>query len=72
MGFLHPPMIRGSTYFAFGIGIGENFNPVPKPPYSHTENIAGQSDYILETFNFTGYIEDPDSEYSVRVSGDFS
>ena len=54
---------------------GSNYLTVycPKVLYdSHTENISGQSDYILETFNFTGYIDDPDSEYSVRVSGDFS
>lgn len=39
---------------------------------SHTENIGGQSEYILETFNFTAYVDDPATENSIRVSGDFS
>lgn len=39
---------------------------------THTENITAQSDYILETFNWTAYTEDPANVQSVRISGDFS
>lgn len=35
-------------------------------------NITGPSDYILETFNFTAYVDNPSTEYSLRISGDIS
>lgn len=38
----------------------------------HPENISGQSTYIIETFNFTGYCDDPATENSIRISGDTS
>ena len=38
----------------------------------HVEAIGGQSEYILENFNFTAYSADPASQYSIRISGDFS
>lgn len=45
----------------------------PKIRYNtHPENISGQSDYILETFSFTGYVNDPSTENSIRISGDTS
>ena len=45
----------------------------PKIRYNtHTENIGGQSDYILETFGWVGYSEDPSTQQSLRVSGDFT
>lgn len=43
----------------------------PKIKYStHPENISGQSAYILEIFNWTGYVDNPATENSIRISGD--
>lgn len=36
---------------------------------SHPENIGGQSEYIIESFNWTAFIDDQTTEYSVRISG---
>lgn len=45
----------------------------PKIRYnSHPENISGQSTYIIETFNWTAYVDDPATENSIRISGDTS
>ena len=44
----------------------------PKVRYNtHPENIGGQSEYILETFNFTAFVDDPSTENSLRITGDF-
>lgn len=54
---------------------GSNYLTVwcPRVRYdTHTENIGGQSEYILETFNFTAYTDDPSTTKALRVSGDFS
>ena len=32
--------------------------------------LAGQSEYILETFNFTAFVDDPATENQIRISGD--
>lgn len=37
---------------------------------SHPENISSQADFILETFQFTGYTDSPSTVNSVRISGD--
>lgn len=37
---------------------------------SHPENISSQSDFILETFQFTAYTDDPSTTNSIRISGD--
>ena len=43
----------------------------PKIRYnSHPENISGQSVYIIETFNWTAFVDDPATESSIRISGD--
>ena len=39
---------------------------------THPENISGQSAYILESFNFTAFVDDPATENSIRISGDTS
>jgi len=45
----------------------------PKVHYTtHTENIGGQSEFILETFGFVSYSEDATNQKSLRASGDFS
>jgi len=35
-------------------------------------NIGGQAEYILDTFNFTAFVDDPATQYSVRISGDIT
>ena len=46
---------------------------IPKAKYdSRPSPMSGQSEYILETFNFTAYVDDPDTEQSLRISGDVS
>lgn len=37
---------------------------------SRPANIGGQSEYILETFNFTCFTDDPTREWGLRISGD--
>ncbi len=38
----------------------------------HPENISGQSSYIIESFNFTAFTSDPNTNNSIRISGDTS
>jgi len=33
-------------------------------------NIGGQSEFIMETYNWTGFIENVTTEHSIRISGD--
>jgi hypothetical protein len=56
---------RGTNYLTFWC---------PEIRYdSHSENIGGQSEYILETFNFTSYVDTPATNVnSLRISGDFT
>jgi len=56
---------RGTNYLTF---------LCPEIRYeTHTENIGGQSEYILETYGFTSYVDTPATRSnSLRVSGDFS
>lgn len=45
----------------------------PKIRYNNAPaNIGSQTEYILETFNFTAYTDDPANEQSIRISGDFT
>lgn len=44
---------------------------VPKLRYdTHPEELGGQSNYILETFNWTAYTDTPGTQYQVMISGD--
>lgn len=43
----------------------------PKIRYNtRPANIGGQSEFIMETFNFTAFVDDPATEKSIRISGD--
>lgn len=54
---------RGGTFFAINCpNIRYNSRPA---------NISSQSEYILETFNFTSYVNDASTEKSIQISGDF-
>lgn len=55
---------RGSTSLVFYVDKAK-YDSRPSP-------MTGQSDYILETFSFTGYVDDPDAEYALRISGDIT
>lgn len=55
---------RGSNFITFYC---------PKIRYNtRTDGIGGQSEYILETFEFTAFVDDPVNEKQLRISGDFS
>lgn len=56
--------VRGGTSFIIWC---------PKIRYNtHPENIGGQSEYILETFAWTAYVDNVSTEHSIWVSGDFT